>query len=84
MSRAMLPAGIVLAALLVAAASPAWAQATSDQRERARAVAKACRADAQKFCKGVEPGGGRLLACLQAHETELSANCRTMLKGGKQ
>lgn len=84
MSRAMLPARIVLAALLLAAASPAWAQATSDQRERARAVAKACRADAQKFCKGVEPGGGRLLACLQGHETEISASCRTTLKGGKQ
>jgi len=84
MIRAMMPARIVLAALLLAAASPAWAQATSDQRQRARAVAKACRADAQKFCQGVEPGGGRLLACLQARDTELSANCRTTLKGMKQ
>ncbi len=35
-----------------------------------------CRADAAKFCKGIKPGGGRIIACLKAHEADLSAECR--------
>jgi hypothetical protein len=34
-----------------------------------------CADDIEKFCKGIKPGGGRLLNCLKAHETELSAPC---------
>lgn len=72
----------VISVLLLVAAVPAFAQATSDRKERARAAAKACRADAGKFCQGIQPGGGRLQACLKAHEAELSASCRDTLKGG--
>ncbi len=70
--------------VLLFAAGPALAQATPEQKERARAVAKSCRADAQKFCRGVQPGGGRLLACLKGHEADLSAACRNTLKEGSQ
>lgn len=37
---------------------------------------KPCLADAEKFCKDIKPGDGRLLACLKAHEAELSAECK--------
>jgi len=35
-----------------------------------------CADDIEKYCKEIKPGGGRLLNCLKAHETELSVSCR--------
>ena len=37
----------------------------------------ACEADIQKFCKDTEPGGGRLVACLNGKMAELSPTCRS-------
>jgi Golgi apparatus protein 1 len=36
----------------------------------------ACRADVEKLCKGVRPGEGRVLVCLQANEAQLSPACK--------
>jgi hypothetical protein len=38
-----------------------------------------CKADAQKLCKGTKPGGGRVIACLQQHEAELTPACKEQL-----
>jgi glutamine cyclotransferase len=76
-----MPGRIVVMAMLLLVAGQAAAQVTPEQKERARAVARACRADAQKFCQGIEPGGGRLLTCLKGREADLSAGCRDALKG---
>jgi hypothetical protein len=38
-----------------------------------------CSTDVQSLCAGVKPGGGRVLACLQAHVGELSVGCSTIL-----
>ncbi len=35
-----------------------------------------CKADQEKFCKGVEPGEGRIVKCLKEHEAQLSAECK--------
>lgn len=35
-----------------------------------------CRPDAEKFCVGIEHGGGRIQDCLEKHLSELSADCR--------
>jgi hypothetical protein len=35
-----------------------------------------CADDIEKYCKETKPGGGRILNCLKAHETELSESCR--------
>jgi hypothetical protein len=48
-------------------------------KEKAEAVKKACKADAEKLCKKVTPGKGRVLACLRAHQVELSADCKEEL-----
>lgn len=44
----------------------------------------ACRADMKKFCKDVQPGGGRLAMCLKQHESELSTGCRERIAEAKQ
>jgi hypothetical protein len=38
-----------------------------------------CASDVQSLCTGVKPGGGRVLACLQSHVSELSVGCSTIL-----
>lgn len=35
-----------------------------------------CKEDAEKLCKGIEPGEGRIAQCLKQHESELSAACK--------
>lgn len=42
-------------------------------------VRQACKADYQKSCHGVRPGGGRIESCLLAHKDDLSQACRDAL-----
>jgi hypothetical protein len=42
----------------------------------AREVHGACKNDVEKLCQGIQPGGGRILACLKSHEAELSGPCK--------
>jgi Cysteine rich repeat len=35
-----------------------------------------CKADVQKFCKDVQPGGGQVAKCLAQHDADLSAPCK--------
>ena len=39
----------------------------------------ACDQDLQRFCVGVQPGGGRLVECLSSHASELSAECENRI-----
>lgn len=43
-----------------------------------------CRADAERLCKGVQPGQGRIVQCLEQHESELSGGCRASLEEGRK
>src|SRR5215470_2490670 len=36
----------------------------------------ACGDDAQRLCAGVQPGGGRIIACLKEHKDSLSDRCK--------
>ncbi len=51
-----------------------------ERHEETRQAMRACRGDAQKFCKGVQPGEGRIVACLKQHQSDLSQGCANALK----
>jgi hypothetical protein len=42
-------------------------------------VIQACRADYDRLCGDVTPGGGRILACLQSHAGQLTSACAQTL-----
>jgi hypothetical protein len=44
----------------------------------------ACQADYNKYCKGTVPGGGRIIACLDAQRDRLSGACRKVLDAQKK
>ena len=48
--------------------------------EKRGAMAKACKAEAQKFCKGIRPGEGRILSCLKGRESDLGPACAAEFK----
>lgn len=60
--------------LIVVCASAAQFAQTQD---RLAAIRAACAEDAQKFCAGVQLGGGRMVACLKAHKDSLSEQCKS-------
>ena len=69
----------VLACIALTTATPlparAQAQVPPQMRNEAMALMKLCRADYERLCANVQPGGGRILACLQGHLAELSPPC---------
>lgn len=47
--------------------------------ETKSATGRACRQDAETLCKGIQPGGGRIVNCLLDHQKELSDACYDQL-----
>jgi Cysteine rich repeat len=39
-----------------------------------------CKADVARLCPEVEPGGGRIIGCLNAHKMEVSVGCAKALQ----
>ncbi|NYZ14341.1 hypothetical protein HL658_17430 [Azospirillum sp. RWY-5-1] len=62
-----------------AAAQVSPSQVSPETRARMQAIAQACRADGQRLCNGVQPGGGRILACLNQQIERVSIPCRDAL-----
>lgn len=60
--------------------SPACSDYIYEGKEKARDFAKACRPDAEKLCKDVKPGHGRVYRCLKANEAQLSPDCGAHFK----
>jgi hypothetical protein len=52
-------------------------KALADKFDR---LAKACKSDAEKYCKGVPPGDGRVLSCLKGRESDLDKACAAEFK----
>ena len=40
---------------------------------------EACKADVEKLCAGIPPGGGRILSCLKANQAQVSPGCKAEL-----
>jgi hypothetical protein len=59
-----------------ASLSPACRQHIAQVKERAQEARAACHDDVLRFCGDVEPGQGRIVACLKQHEQDLTSDCR--------
>jgi hypothetical protein len=68
MARTRLGIGVAILLLFGSAASA-----------QTRVVVRACVADVKNVCGNVQPGGGRMGACIKSHFGELSANCQTVV-----
>jgi hypothetical protein len=44
---------------------------------------QACAGDYKSLCSGVQPGGGRIIACLQQNAAKLSPDCQKALASRK-
>ncbi|MDR3497843.1 MAG: cysteine rich repeat-containing protein [Parvibaculum sp.] len=44
----------------------------------------ACKPDYERYCKSVEPGGGRIIKCLMQNESSLSQPCKEALADAKE
>jgi Cysteine rich repeat len=56
--------------------------APSALAQQAQAM-KYCKADYERLCPGVQPGGGRIIGCLKAHKEEISIGCGKALQAMK-
>jgi len=67
--RKFIISSLVVVSLLL---TTGWAQAEESLVE---GVKKACHKELTTFCKGVQPGEGRILACLYAFQDRVSGKC---------
>jgi hypothetical protein len=64
--------------------SPACAEKIKAAKERVEKEWEACKPDQEKFCKGIEPGQGRVAGCLSEHRDALSEACRQRINEAKE
>jgi len=77
-------AGATSAPPAVAPAPGATPAPRLSPRQEVALMRRACGPDYRAYCRGVQPGGGRALACLQDHADSLSHQCRSALMAARQ
>ena len=73
--------------ILFLVAAPVFSQ--DDENDEGQTIMSqsgkgACKADIEKFCKGIKPGGGRLWACLKSNSDRLSKECKDHIASMKE
>ena len=68
---------LALVSVAVAVLQPQPLDAQADPRA-------ACAADIQTLCARVQPGGGRILACLKQHQAQVSDGCKQAIANAVQ
>ncbi|MGV2064500.1 cysteine rich repeat-containing protein [Agrobacterium sp. 22-226-1] len=66
---------LIIAVMVFAGA----AHAQGMNRQQMQQVRAACEANVRKLCSGIQPGGGKLLQCLQQNASSVSTACSTKL-----
>jgi hypothetical protein len=67
-------------ARLSAACRERRAAAEARFRQHVEELVAACGSDVDRLCSGVKPGGGRLFACLNRQQDDLSSSCRPKIE----
>ena len=47
------------------------------------ALRAACKQDVQTYCKGIRPGGGRIVKCMKEHKSQISSTCKSAIAQAK-
>src|SRR5437868_15531490 len=69
---------ILTATAVLCMSQAAYAQEmTAEQRS-------ACMGDYEKYCKGVTPGGGRIIACLAKESDKITPACKKVLAAAEK
>jgi len=67
---------VFMAAARCAGADEAVAPAPTVSPQAVAEARTVCETDIQKLCPGVQPGGGRILACLKQHQADVTDGCK--------
>ena len=51
----------------------------SQMEDEFQALRQYCKADVERLCPNVEPGGGRIIACLKANKEQMTVGCAQAL-----
>ena len=81
------PGGGQVAACLkanMAQLSPPCKERVGQVQAMLKEVNQACEEDIHFLCEGIQPGGGRILACLKQSASEVSPGCRARLAEARQ
>lgn len=70
---------LVLSIVALGERAVAQSNVSPEFQAQVRQVGRACRSDALRYCSGIQPGGGRILACLEGNVERLSERCRTAI-----
>ncbi|MCI0667650.1 MAG: cysteine rich repeat-containing protein [Methylococcaceae bacterium] len=70
--------------VLLSVATPILAQGPLMDSEELKALRTYCKADVERLCPNVQPGGGRVKACLMANKDQMSVGCAKALQKLKQ